>query len=953
VRIALPLNVRNDKGVHGASSMVAANLARKMGRFTVVLAALAAVSAAVATSGSPVSRAPPAAQFARAAVTIIDFDDLVTGGPGGAGGLVTVNSQYASRGITFNNVAAVDYSKGASALPSFAHSGPVGIEQCIGVEFCTTPIAATFGLPQRRIQVWVGFSFRLSEAVQVQLKALNAAGGIVGTASATLPANQAVTPIRTRLKVEAGAASITQFQVSIPGGFDNALAVDDVEFTAEGPPPPCAATSIPNVSLELPTDGQLVRTNEFSLKGTIGNGGAPIESASLRVEGGTANNLFPTAIGPGGGPFGPVLFSGLLKPGSQKIIVSAKNCLGTGTAQVGVYWCRNNAPLSGSTRVSTYDQLKAALTTCKQNVFVENYARINLAAISDQRASAPNYVLHVPDGVTLAGGRSSTEQGGLLYMSRRLPKQVHMLDLGSNTRVTGLRLRGYDLYATDNPNNVETVGLYIGAAQDILIENNEISGWPNAGIEVSGALNDRANLNRIRISRNYIHNNVSCRGNGYGFVVGTKGFAYIDRNVFDYNRHDVAGDGKPGTGYVATLNFVLTSGPTCPASAGRRFYNQHFDMHGSGEGPEHLGGVAGQYVLIARNTIRGDQRYGGFAGVGQRTRPAFELRGTPADAAVFVDNAVAHDDEDAAVRIEGVKRETLKSDGKLVVRRNKYDLDTSGQLAVGDFDGDGRADVFQSTGALWAYSPSGRREWHFLNDSTLLLNALAFGDFDGDDKRDVFSQNGTQWRVSYGGTTEWRALPSGSNLDMRTYRFADFDGDRKTDIFRANGSHWYISSGGATPWQELATSRLKVGELRFGDFDGDGKTDVFSLANSQWSVSYGGRSAWRRLNKRLSSTLGELVFADFNGDGRTDVARGGLLKWEVSWGGVSPWRTLKEIVGAPFRLMLFADFTGDRRADVLQRAKLANQPIPPSLTRFRLSSGGVGPLGTWSLADMR
>jgi len=162
---------------------------------------------------------------------IINFDDLTTGGPGGA--LVTIDSQYAGQGITFNSVKAIDYSKGPSALPGFARSGTVALEQCVGVEFCTTPIRATFDAPQRAVLVYVGFSFPLNQAVQVELKALNASSSVVGTASATLPANPSPTPIRIPLEVRLGTASITLLEVSIPGGYNSALAVDDATF--EGP----------------------------------------------------------------------------------------------------------------------------------------------------------------------------------------------------------------------------------------------------------------------------------------------------------------------------------------------------------------------------------------------------------------------------------------------------------------------------------------------------------------------------------------------------------------------------------------------------------------------------------------------------------------------------------------------------------------------------------------------
>ena len=129
------------------------------------LAALAALcAAATANAGSPL---PSGLLFG--GDPLITFDDLNTGGPVGGGAHVTVNTQYAPQGVTFNNVTAIDYSKGQFALPGFAHSGNVAVEQCVGSEFCTTPVTASFTAPQRTARVWVGFSGQLSQPVQVQL----------------------------------------------------------------------------------------------------------------------------------------------------------------------------------------------------------------------------------------------------------------------------------------------------------------------------------------------------------------------------------------------------------------------------------------------------------------------------------------------------------------------------------------------------------------------------------------------------------------------------------------------------------------------------------------------------------------------------------------------------------------------------------------------------------------
>jgi hypothetical protein len=593
--------------------------------------------------------------------------------------------------------------------------------------------------------------------------------------------------------------------------------------------------------------------------------------------------------------------------------------------------------------VSTREQLVSALAAGSRVIWIENDAKIDLARIADHRSGAPKHVLLIPDGVTLASGRSESQEGGLLYFSRRLDKQLYMLSLSPGTRVTGLRLRGPS--RSTESGGIKSTAILVRGVDDVLIDRNEIYDWPGRGVHVISAPNTRNTASRVRITNNFFHHNLQCRA-GYGVEIGGDGgYAQIDRNLFNFNRHSVAGDGRPGTGYVAELNFVLSGGEKCGVGTlDPGYYEQHFDMHGSGE--DGRGGIAGEYIDIRRNTIRGEQGY-----YLVKTRPAFYLRGEPEIMAYFQDNAVAHDDQGEAIKKED-------NTTNLTVRRNQYDIDTSLELAVGDFDGDGYDDVFQATGAVWAYSARGRSEWRYLNYSTRRLSQLRFGDFDGNGKTDVFTQDGGRWLIAYDGTRSWTPLPVGSTIDMRSYRFGDFDGDGKTDVFLTNGAQWFYSKGGATQWQPLARSGLGIDELRFGDFDGDGATDVFSFANGEWSISKGGAARWEHLNAKISSNLGELVFADFNGDGKTDIARQHGDDWQVSWGGADAWRTLHENAPdhMPLGALLLGDFTGDRCTDALHYERRLRPGIPIRLVfgpRFVMSSRGSEPFTIWSRHDMR
>lgn len=185
------------------------------------------VAVTVTTPGGT-SSVTPSTQFTYTTVRTITFDDLTTGGPGGVN--VPVTTQYVSQGVTFTNASAVDYGKGGPAYAGFARSGTVGVEPCVGVEFCTSAFRASFSASQIAAGVWVGFSFQLNSSLQVQLRAYDGSGSHIGTATVTLPARTSPTPITQRLEVRQATRVIRSIEVLVPGGFNNALAIDDVTF---------------------------------------------------------------------------------------------------------------------------------------------------------------------------------------------------------------------------------------------------------------------------------------------------------------------------------------------------------------------------------------------------------------------------------------------------------------------------------------------------------------------------------------------------------------------------------------------------------------------------------------------------------------------------------------------------------------------------------------------------
>lgn len=173
----------------------------------------------------------------QAGPTIINFDDLVTGGLG-TGGPIPVTNQYASQGVTFNSPVAIDFSKG-NAIPGFAHSGTNAIEQCYAAEFCTAPIEIRFNQGQSRVKVWVGYDSTLNEKTPVIMRAFDSSGNQIARDEENL-AEQGPIPISIPLEVSTinqrnpvlTRSNIVRVTVDFrdENRYMNGLAVDDVEF---------------------------------------------------------------------------------------------------------------------------------------------------------------------------------------------------------------------------------------------------------------------------------------------------------------------------------------------------------------------------------------------------------------------------------------------------------------------------------------------------------------------------------------------------------------------------------------------------------------------------------------------------------------------------------------------------------------------------------------------------
>lgn len=220
--------------------------------------------------------------------------------------------------------------------------------------------------------------------------------------------------------------------------------------------------------------------------------------------------------------------------------------------------------------------------------------------------TAPIYieelVLEVPEGVTLAGDRGYKGSKGALLTSDALKTPVMIKATGPNVRITGLRIKGpnpkryLDHHARAFGPGGEGHAYYyklpvsrgiITSYSYLEVDNCEISAFSNSGITLTRGT-------RHHIHHNFIH---QCQYNGLGYGVShQEASSLIEYNLFDSNRHSIAGTGQPGCSYIARHNVELgVSLSHC------------FDMHGGRDRKDGTD-IAGTSIEIYNNTFCAPQR---------------------------------------------------------------------------------------------------------------------------------------------------------------------------------------------------------------------------------------------------------------------------------------------------------------------------------------------------------
>jgi hypothetical protein len=245
---------------------------------------------------------------------------------------------------------------------------------------------------------------------------------------------------------------------------------------------------------------------------------------------------------------------------------------------------------------------------------------------------------------------------------------------------------------------------------------------------------------------------------------------------------------------------------------------------------------------------------------------------------------------------------TSKGDGAFSIKTFMpwlgYSLDT-GRMLVGDFNGDKKADVFHDAGGSYAHvwtAQSGDVPFKVTTFTPwsgydLSAGRLLIGDFNGDGKSDVF-------HAVAGGANVWFSRGDG-NFDIQSFLpwegyamnpdfwlVGDFNGDGKTDVMHVlsgtSGFNVWLSNGDGgfrvVPFQPWPGYLVPNGSWEVGDFNHDGNADVFHAVATEgranvWVSNGDGTFRVGTFTPSPNYTIpnGEWHTGDFDGDGKSDI----------------------------------------------------------------------------------
>lgn len=227
------------------------------------------------------------------------------------------------------------------------------------------------------------------------------------------------------------------------------------------------------------------------------------------------------------------------------------------------------------------------------------------------------------------------------------------------------------------------------------------------------------------------------------------------------------------------------------------------------------------------------------------------------------------------------------------------------RLAIGDIDGDGRADIATANNSVNSVSvlrniSSGTGSINFSPKIDFAVGTspygISFGDLDGDNKIEIVTANSSATEAvsvlhntSTIGTISFiPRIPFSTTFTAYDVAIGDLNGDGKLDLAVANANGNYVSVFRNTSTAignisfdtkiDFATS-AGINQIAIGDLDGDGNLDLavnnrntFLSIFRNTGVSGGAISFAPKVDFTNNNNANSIILDDIDGDGKNDLA---------------------------------------------------------------------------------
>jgi hypothetical protein len=220
-------------------------------------------------------------------------------------------------------------------------------------------------------------------------------------------------------------------------------------------------------------------------------------------------------------------------------------------------------------------------------------------------------------------------------------------------------------------------------------------------------------------------------------------------------------------------------------------------------------------------------------------------------------------------------------------------------IAQGDLDGDGLPDLVSANvsgphfpkSVTWWPAADGERKFVMAENAGGRPHYVAVGDLNGDDRADVALGTGGGWSVHLQQDEgQWERQELGSAGGGTNVALADLDGDGDLDVIgsagHGTGVRWFVNPG----WEEkmIDAELADVHSLSAGDLNDDGAPDIVANSNKSnvtkvyWNNG-GGQFMAQTIDEGHNQQSYGCDIVDLDEDGKLDIILGGRGSNNVVW----------------------------------------------------------------------